>query len=120
MIDNLMLIVKMLIALLPFLLLCYFDRKKNLPKQERSKQFVMPIIAVLYVITVMLIIDPINDWIIKICNKLPQWISSLGQFSWMPEQVSAFFAQIGTDLKSIIQGLNLKFWVFFISNAVIM
>lgn len=120
MIDNLMLIVKMLIALLPFLILCYLDRKKNLPKPERSKQFVMPIVAVLYVITVMLIIDPINDWIIKICNKLPQWISSLGQFSWMPEQVSAAFAQIVTDLKTIIQRMNLKFWVFFISNAVIM
>lgn len=118
--DRLILLVKMLIALLPFVVLCYFNKKLNLHKSERSKQFAMPVVAALYVVAVMAFADPINDWLIKICNKMPQWIEGLGGFSWMPAQVSSFFTQMGAELKAIIKGLNLNFWIYFISNAVIM
>ena len=52
-IRTLLNIVKLLVAILPFVLLCLESRKVNLPKPDRSKQIFMPVVAVIYAIIAM-------------------------------------------------------------------
>lgn len=118
MIETILNIAKMILAILPFVILCFVSKKVNLPKSDRSKQFLIPIIALVYVIVAMILMNSINEWLIKLINNLPKWISALAGFSWMPAQVGAVFTQIGSFLSSLLSKLNLNFWIFFIANTV--
>ena len=118
MIERILNIAKIVLAILPFVILCFASKKVNLPKTERSKQFLMPIIALVYVIVAMILMNSINEWLIKLINNLPKWISALAAFSWMPPKVGAVFTQIGSLLSLVLAKLNLNFWIFFIANTV--
>lgn len=118
MIETILNIVKMISALLPFIILCFVSRKLNLPRSERSKQFFMPVIALIYVIIAMLLMNSVNEWLIKLLNSLPKRISALAGVSWMPKNVGAAFARIGGFIGSLLANLNLNFWIFFIANTV--
>lgn len=119
MIETILSVAKMILAILPFLILCFVSSKVNFPKSERSRQFFMPIIALVYVIIAMLLMNSINEWLLKLIHNLPKWVSSLSGFSWMPEQIGAVFTQVANSLSALLEKLNLNFWIFFISNTVI-
>ena len=124
MIDNkvleaLITIAKLVAAVLPFVLLCLLSNKVNLNKTERSKQFLMPIFTLIYVIVAMCLMTRINNWLLKLIENIPKWITSLGEFSWMPEQIANIFKQCGNYIHSFLMEFNLEFWIFFISNTVI-
>ena len=76
MIETILNIAKMILAILPFVILCFASKKVNLPKTDRSKQFLMPVIALIYVIVAMILMNSINEWLIKLINNLPKWISA--------------------------------------------
>lgn len=108
----------MILAILPFVALCFASKKVNLPGSERSKQFAMPIIALVYVIVMMLLMDSINDGLMSFINNIPKWITKLASFSWMPTQIGSVLGYISNFVTSILNELNLGFWIFFISNTV--
>ncbi len=122
--DNILLnviiyIAKLVLAVLPFVILCFVSKMVNLPKIDRSKQFFMPVIALVYVIIAMLLMESVNEWIIKFINNLPKWLAGLGGFHWMPLQISEVLDKLSRSLRSWIESLNLNFWVFFIANTLI-
>lgn len=98
----------MLIAILPFVLICLSAKKVNLSKPDRSKQFIMPLVAIIYVIVSMFLMKPLNNGIIALFGKLPILLGGL-----------KFLGGAGSILSSLLGGLNIKFWAFFISNIII-
>lgn len=120
MINTLFNIAKMLIAISPFVLLCLSNKKANLEKPERSKQLLMPLAAVIYASAAMLLVNSIDEWLLRIIADLPLWIAAPARLSWMPHQLGALFIRLSDFVKSILINLNLSFWIAFITNAVIM
>lgn len=118
MIETILKIAKMVVAILPFVLLCLASKKVNLPKPDRSKQFFMPVIALIYVIVAMILMNSINVWLINLINNIPKWISELGSFPFLPSIIGGVFEKIGGFLNTLLQKLNLNFWIFFIANTV--
>ena len=102
-------IIKLFVAILPFVVTCLAAKKVNLPKPERSKQFIMPIVAIGYVIVAMLLMKPLNSGIVLLFGKLPTLLGVLG-----------IFGGFGPLLSTLLSGFNIKFWAFFISNIIIM
>lgn len=119
MINTILFIVKMLIAILPFVVLCIVNRKVNLPQIERNKQYLMPVITLVYLILSASLMTFIDNLILGFFDKLPGWISSVSDISWMPDKIGAFFTTIGDYVGKFFQSLNLHFWVFFLTNTVI-
>ena len=119
MIDTILSIIKMLVAVLPFVFFSLVNNKTNLDKPERSRQFVMPIFAVVYVIAAMLLMDWLCDWLLKLINAIPAWIASLANYSWMPTSVGDVLLNVSNWIANFLQGLNLGFWIFFVANTVI-
>ena len=117
--ENVIFILKMCGATLPFIFLCFFNNKMNLPKPDRSKQFLMPVLAVLSVLFAMIEADRINDWLMQLIENIPKWITALGELEWMPDALSNFFINAGNSVAQFFDSLNLNFWIFFISNVVI-
>ncbi|MCR5783063.1 MAG: hypothetical protein K6G90_10060 [Clostridia bacterium] len=120
MIDQLKIILKLIVAVLPIVVLCLFSRKVNLKKPERSKQFFMPAVTAVYSIAAMLLINKINEWLLRLIDNIPKWISNLSTISWMPEKVASLFVRLSDMIRSLLDGLSMNFWVFFIANAVIL
>lgn len=119
MIDEIISVAKMILAILPFVLLCLANIKTNLPKPQRSRQFPMPVITLVYAIVSMSLLNKINQWLIWVIESIPKWISRLGEFSWMPEPIVDIIDYVSDFIDSILQKLNLNFWIFFISNTAI-
>ena len=119
MIESIINIMKIVLAVLPFMILCFVSKKVNLGPAERSKQFIMPVVAPIYAVLMLLLLDPINTGIIKFINNIPEWINSLASFSWMPDQIAEFLKTASDTVASVIREANLAFWAFFISNTLI-
>ena len=119
MIERLLDLAKTLLAMLPFILLCLFNCKVNLPKAERSRQFLMPLITLVYVILAMLLVNKLNNLVLSFLEGLPGLFASLGEVSWMPGALASGFQGISEWLAGLFASANLHYWVFYISNALI-
>lgn len=113
-------LLKMIVAALPIVLLCVMSRRVNLKKPERSKQVLMPVIAAVYVVAAMLLMNKINEWLLDLIGHIPESIRTLGAYSWMPSAWSDALFRLSDRVRSLLNGLTLDFWIFFISNAVIL
>lgn len=120
MIETIINIAKMLLVLLPFLILSFAGKKVNLPKVDRSKQFWMPVIALVYVAVAMILMNKINLWLIKLFESIPGWIYALAEVSWMPEKAADVITKIGEFFEKVLAKINMNFWIFFVSNLVIL
>lgn len=118
MIDTILNIVKVVLAILPFVALCFASKKVNLPKPDRSRQFMMPVITVVYVIVAMCLMNMVNEWLLELVNNIPKWIMALADVSWMPKVIGNVIEKIGTFIRDFIARFNLGFWIFFISNTI--
>ncbi len=119
MMDEIVRIVKTIIAILPFVFLCLKSRKVNLPKPERSKQFFMPVFAVVFTVAAMLLIQPINSALIRFIDNIPKQIENLAAMPFVPAAVQTVLRHVQSLAVGILHGLNLNYWIVFISNTVI-
>lgn len=119
MIDTLRLIAKMVITIFPFAILCISGAKVNYGKADRSRQYFMPIIAILYVVIAMIFINQINDGLLKLIDNIPKWIAAFAGFLSFMGPIGGIFNQLADILTSLIEKVNMEFWIFFISNTVI-
>ncbi|MBQ1281068.1 MAG: hypothetical protein IIY16_02335, partial [Oscillospiraceae bacterium] len=125
MIEFLIYLGKMLLMTLPFVLFALLNSKANLKKEERSRQFLMPIVAVIYGIVVLILLSQISGWLIALLNKIPVWIAKLadaveGMLDGKLASVAAVIDSLAALVKNILTQVNLKFWICFVANAAIM
>jgi hypothetical protein len=92
--DFLLELSRIAFAIAPFVVLLLLSGKVNLTPQNRSRQFILPLVAVIYCVIAVLLTNRINGWI-------SSWITRIGQF--VP----------------FIASLNLTKWLNYIFNAVI-
>jgi hypothetical protein len=85
---------KNLLALAPFIIILLLSSRVNLPKPRRSRQFILPFVAVIYCAIVVIYTNKINEWIISTVA----WLSHYVPF---------------------IANINLTKWLIYIFNAVI-
>ena len=120
MIDTIIAIAKLALAALPFVILCVLSNRINLAEQERSRQFAMPIIALLYAVAGMLLMETINDWLLWLIYAIPGWIAALANVSWMPETIGGWLTEAAAWLTQFLQSVDLEYWIFFIANTAIL
>ena len=117
MIEKLIEIGKMLIAILPFVLLCIRARNVNLNKPDRSKQVLIPVLALVYATATMLTIEDFNIQLIEWIRGIPGWITSFGGIS---PKVAPTVNSVANVVRQVIENLNLEFWIFYISNTLLL
>ena len=117
MIKILIFILKIAIAILPFLLLCLRSSKVNLDKTERSKQFFMPIIAIIFSFIAMFFMKWLNELLISLVEKIPLLIEWFGEF--FNESREEKIVEFARKVRDYINSINLRYWMFYISNAII-
>ncbi|MBQ6022865.1 MAG: hypothetical protein IJL25_08055 [Clostridia bacterium] len=119
MIEHIVTILKLIVAALPFIVLCLGSRKINLQKIERSKQFPMPAVALVYNIIIVCLLHRINEWLLGLFAHIPVWIARLADVSWIPNVLDNAFLKAAEWIQKLFTSLNLNLWVFFAANALI-
>jgi len=82
MISDLLKLLKFIIGILPFILLCLLTKAVNLNKTNRGRQFLMPFIALVYCILAIVFLDKINDLLMKLINLLIGLLPILEKINW--------------------------------------
>ena len=111
--------------LAPFVILAKLNASANLKKEERYKQFLMPILAIILCIVAMAFLSEIYDGLVQLMQSVSGWVDQLGGFltEKLPANLSAvgsFVENLSDKLDTFIKSLNLNFWAFFIANAAIL
>ncbi|MDO5479287.1 MAG: hypothetical protein Q4G23_09020, partial [Clostridia bacterium] len=118
MIKLLISILKITLAILPFAILCLRSNKVNLDKTERSKQFLMPVVAIIYSFIAMFLMKELNELLIRLVNKIPGLIEYIaGLFH---DEAEKNIMELAEKVRNFISSLNLVYWMFYISNAIIL
>lgn len=78
---NALLFIKTVLKILPFFLLCLLNRKINLNKANRGRQFLMPVIAFLYSILGVVFLERINALLIQLINWASAYIPQLSKIA---------------------------------------
>ena len=122
MINKILDLIKLLAAAAPTLALCLAADRLNVKRPYRVRQFLMPILAFIYVIGTMIFYKQICDGIMALINNLPMWLQSLRNWmatlSWMPDFLIKAVDWVKSTLDQWLKNLNLSFWIFFIANFV--
>lgn len=75
-------IIKTILGILPFLAMCFASSFVNLNKANRSRQFLMPIIALIYCILGVVFLNDINNMLLGLFEWLGQYLDFLRNVSW--------------------------------------
>ena len=125
MIEFIRYLMKMLLMTLPFLLFALIQAKTNLKKPERSRQFPMPLVALIFGILALVFLRQINALVLALLNllvnvltQLGTWLSNLFNGSMGP--VGRFIAGLGGRLEALLARVNLPFWTAFLANGLIL
>ena len=110
-------IIKTLSAIVPFLLLGLLSSKVNLKREIRDRQFLMPVFTVVFVILTMIFLKNINDGILGLISGIPKLLDNI--IKNIPSNFADFLKTPLDSLKNWINSLDLKYWVFYISNTLI-
>ena len=110
-----------LLALLPFVLMVWVNAKANLKREERSKQFLMPIFALIYCILLMVLLDKIHTIAAAIIYAVPNllmrfanWLSSL--FSGQLSGVGNLFYRLAQAIEGLFSRVNVMYILMFVEN----
>ena len=103
---------KMLLYMLPLLLVCFALNRINLNKVNRSRQFIMPIVALAYCILDIIFLDFINNLLMKFFDWLAKHFSIFQDLSWQ------HVAVLRLNLFFVIGFILIKLIILPIINAI--
>ncbi|MBP3674213.1 MAG: hypothetical protein J6J18_10345 [Oscillospiraceae bacterium] len=112
---------RMFVMLVPFLILTFFNYKWNLRRKVRYKQFAMPLLALVFCFIAVHWIYDIYDLAYWLLEQIPIWLADFARwfsdnFPEMEKTVMGWVTAFATWFKT----LNLKYWAFYVANAVLM
>ena len=55
--PNVMFFIVLVISFLPFILFAFFNGKANTKKEDRSKQYIMPVFAIVYSVVLLIFLS---------------------------------------------------------------
>ena len=81
MIETIIRLAWLLLALLPFLLLALLNKKANLKRAVRDRQFPMPVVTLVYCVLLIIFLGWISQWILTLMGLLAGFLTSAGSIA---------------------------------------
>ncbi len=125
MIDTLIRMAKDLLCLAPFLLFALLNAKANLKREYRSRQFLMPLITLLYAIVLFVFLSAINGKLTELIYWLPEFLLNLADKTdsilfGLLSFLGGILETLSELLSEFIKKVNPVFLLLFVSNALFM
>ncbi len=111
---------KALIFLSVFLVLLLLNSKSNLRRRDRSKQYGMPVVALVYSIVALVSMQDVLRALDNLLRTIPVWLDKLAR--WCAEnanQVTDVIADLARELEIAFINMNIDFWICMLANLAI-
>lgn len=125
MIETIIRLAWLLLALLPFLLLALLNKKTNLKRAVRDRQFPMPAVTLVYCILLVIFLGWINQWLLTLMELLAGFLTSAGTeltqtldgaLSWLGELLQ----NMGAALSHLLETVDPVYILLFVGNTLIL
>ncbi|MBQ7623829.1 MAG: hypothetical protein IJS65_00955, partial [Clostridia bacterium] len=121
MIKNLFSIITGLLLLAPYILLIFRNQKVNLKKEIRSRQYPMPVLALIYCIALMLLLAQLNDAVMGLITRFADTLYGLsdsmtGLFSFL----GGILSWLGGRIKDTVRTVEPVYILFYVENTLIL
>lgn len=125
MIETIIRLAWLLLALLPFLLLALLNKKANLKRAVRDRQFPMPVVTLVYCVLLVIFLGWIDEWILRLIELLAGLLTSAGTeltqamdgaLSWLGE----FLQNMGAALSNLLETVDPAYILLFVGNTLIL
>lgn len=125
MIETIIRLAWLLLALLPFLLLALLNKKANLKRAVRDRQFPMPAVTLIYCILLVIFLGWIDQWILRLMELLATLLTSAGTeltqaldgaLSWLGELLQ----NMGAALSNLLETVDPAYILLFVGNTLIL
>lgn len=125
MITKIPAILRIILLSIPFVLFALLNNKANLKKEKRYRQLPMVVLALIYCVVFMFLIEKVNGWIFALLNWLPNAFQSVAKFfDGLWDGKLSFLADAARFISKALQNFlklpDLRFILLFITNALIM
>lgn len=125
MIDMMISLGRDLLKFLPFLAFIFLDVRTNLKKEIRSRQFLMPVVSVIFCVVMAVFLDRVSDLVLNLLHLLPNLLEQLGMWlKGLPaerlQQIAPMVEELNAALKLALEKMNPVLAMVYILNAVIM
>ena len=67
--SNILFFIKLAVSFLPFVLFAFFNKKANVKKENRNRQYAMPVVAVIYCAVLLIFMQKISDFCMNLFLK---------------------------------------------------
>jgi len=120
--SNLLLILRPLLPMLPFVLLVLLGNRNNLKKFDRSRQCYMPLAAVVFCIVVGILLKPLSDmvanFVLGIARKLAGFALAAGLIpDGALSNVLGALADTAAKIDYLVKQIDLAFWAETLLNS---
>lgn len=108
---------KTLLSLLVFLILVWRNGKANLKREYRSRQFPMPVLALIYCVVILVFMGRISDWIVLLIDRvraLFTWLTTLA----VQNPVMGVLRTIADKGLALLAQVNPVFLLCIVANCV--
>ena len=112
-------ILSLIISMFAIAIVSIIPARKNLPRNERYKQFAVPIIAAMYVIIVCFATNTVIDIARTFVLVVAGILQALSEISWIPLGLANAFSSSSTSVAGVINSDNSAVYTFFIANTII-
>ena len=68
--NNILFFVELIVSFLPFILFVFINSKANVKKENRSRQYAMPVVAVLYSVVLLIFLKKLSELFVNLFLKL--------------------------------------------------
>ena len=68
--SNLLFFIALIVSFLPFVLFAFLNSKANVKKENRNRQYAMPVVSVLYSVVLLIFLDRISRLLMNLFLKL--------------------------------------------------
>lgn len=68
--SNILFFIELIISFLPFVLFAFFNSKANVKKENRNRQYPMPVVAVLYSVVLLIFLNKLSELFVNLFLKL--------------------------------------------------
>lgn len=114
-------IARMFVMMVPFLIFAFLNYKWNLRRKNRYKQFLMPLMALVFCFFALHWIWSIYDLGLALLENVPVWVWDIAYwFSSQIPETEEYVLEWAAMFEGWYSDLNLKYWAFYAANAVLM
>ena len=99
--SNILFFIELAVSFLPFILFAFFNSKANVKKENRNRQFAMPVLAVIYSVVLFIFMNKLSTLFLNVFFKFADIFDKI-KLSFIAEFIRNLYTSWGIYLTLVV------------------